>query len=72
MACTHRSNKTVMMETPYVERANLNPMDALSAMQGPLHDYGSWIMSGTWYFFLHGPNTFSATPLHPAVHCVQG
>ncbi|KAL4399561.1 putative NADH-ubiquinone oxidoreductase 30.4 kDa subunit, mitochondrial [Malassezia pachydermatis] len=35
----------VMMESPYVERANLNPMDALSAMQGPLHDYGSWIMS---------------------------
>lgn len=51
MACTHRSNNTVMMESPYVERANLNPMDALSAMQGPLHDYGSWIMSGTWYFF---------------------
>ena len=38
----------VMMETPFVERANKNPMDFYGPMQGPLHDYGSWIMSGLW------------------------
>lgn len=37
----------VMMESPYLERANLNPMDKYGPMQGSLHDYGSWIMSGT-------------------------
>ena len=35
----------VMLETPYVERANLNPMVKYESMQGPLHDYGSWVIS---------------------------
>lgn len=37
-----------MTETPYLERANQNPMDKYGPMQGGLHDYGSWIMSGAY------------------------
>lgn len=36
-----------MFESPYVEPANVNPMDRFAPMQQPLHEYGSWILSGT-------------------------
>ena len=36
----------VMLMSPYLERANMNPMDKYQSMQGPLHDYGSWVLSG--------------------------
>lgn len=36
---------TVNEHSPYAESAGVNPADATASIQGPLHDYGSYITS---------------------------
>lgn len=40
-----------MNESPFKERANKNPMDVYGPMEQPMHEYGSWLLSGTLQFF---------------------
>lgn len=42
-----------MGKTPYPERAGINPVGHYAEMNEPLHEYGSWITSGTYA----GPGT---------------
>ncbi|PKI82529.1 hypothetical protein MVES1_003926 [Malassezia vespertilionis] len=34
-----------MHDSPYVERANINPIERYIPLQEPLHEFGSWILS---------------------------
>jgi len=42
-----------MGKSPYPESAGINPASRYAQMSEPLHEYGSWITSGTYA----GPGT---------------
>lgn len=47
---TLRNLNSVNPESPFLERAGVNPAEAYASVAGPLHDYGSYITSCTCAF----------------------